>query len=108
MCIWCEHCCCLKPFHTDFFHKDKTQRGCTSMVKDGTIILTELDPGLYRGRNVTIVAPTIVAHFTNVDLELSPSRTFAQVEEGLVCRIYCLQMKLLYLETWHRKFPNWI
>ncbi|PHT64289.1 Aspartic proteinase CDR1 [Capsicum annuum] len=35
--------------------------------------------------NGTIDAPTIVAHFTNADLELSPSSTFAQVEKGLVC-----------------------
>ncbi|KAG5594100.1 hypothetical protein H5410_035332 [Solanum commersonii] len=35
--------------------------------------------------NVTIDAPTIVTHFTNADLELSPSSTFAEVEEGLVC-----------------------
>ncbi|CAN4075829.1 unnamed protein product [Withania somnifera] len=35
--------------------------------------------------NGTIDAPTIVAHFTNADLELSPSSTFAQVDQHLVC-----------------------
>ncbi|KAM3379554.1 aspartic proteinase CDR1-like [Capsicum galapagoense] len=35
--------------------------------------------------NGTIDAPTIVAHFTNADLELSQSSTFALVDEGLVC-----------------------
>ncbi|XP_059315843.1 aspartic proteinase CDR1-like [Lycium ferocissimum] len=39
----------------------------------------------YESENGTIDAPMIVAHFTDADLELSPSSTFAQVEEGLVC-----------------------
>ncbi|CAN4075827.1 unnamed protein product [Withania somnifera] len=33
----------------------------------------------------TIDVPKIVAHFTNADLELSPSSVFALVDEGLVC-----------------------
>ncbi|KAK4349459.1 hypothetical protein RND71_032214 [Anisodus tanguticus] len=39
----------------------------------------------YESENGIIDAPKIVAHFTNADLELLPSSTFAQVEEGLVC-----------------------
>nr|XP_004244685.1 aspartic proteinase CDR1 [Solanum lycopersicum] len=39
----------------------------------------------YESKNGTIDAPTITTHFTNADLELSPSSTFAQIEEGLVC-----------------------
>ncbi|KAJ8538436.1 hypothetical protein K7X08_027657 [Anisodus acutangulus] len=39
----------------------------------------------YESEDGTIDAPTIIAHFTDADLELSPSSTFAQVEEGLVC-----------------------
>ncbi|KAH0654933.1 hypothetical protein KY285_029815 [Solanum tuberosum] len=35
----------------------------------------------YESENDTIDAPMIVAHFTNVDFELSPSSTFAQVDE---------------------------
>ncbi|WMV36640.1 hypothetical protein MTR67_030025 [Solanum verrucosum] len=36
-------------------------------------------------KSVIIDAPISITHFTNVDLELSPSSPFAQVEEGLVC-----------------------
>ncbi|KAH0649874.1 hypothetical protein KY284_029786 [Solanum tuberosum] len=36
-------------------------------------------PAGNRTQNVTIDAPMIVTHFTNADLELSPSSTFAQV-----------------------------
>nr|XP_009589289.1 aspartic proteinase CDR1-like [Nicotiana tomentosiformis] len=39
----------------------------------------------YESENGTIDAPKIVAHFTDADLELSPSTTFAEVEEGFVC-----------------------
>uniref|UniRef100_M1DUW2 Aspartic proteinase nepenthesin-2 n=1 Tax=Solanum tuberosum TaxID=4113 RepID=M1DUW2_SOLTU len=39
----------------------------------------------YESENGTIDAPTIVTHFTNADLELSPSSTFAEIEQGLVC-----------------------
>ncbi|MCD9559416.1 hypothetical protein HAX54_017346 [Datura stramonium] len=39
----------------------------------------------YESENGTIDAPTIIAHFTNADLVLLPSSTFAQVEQGLVC-----------------------
>ncbi|XP_060182609.1 aspartic proteinase CDR1-like [Lycium barbarum] len=39
----------------------------------------------YESEGGTIDAPKIVAHFTDADLELSPSSMFAQVEGGLVC-----------------------
>ncbi|XP_060182608.1 aspartic proteinase CDR1-like [Lycium barbarum] len=39
----------------------------------------------YESEGGIIDAPKIVAHFTDADLELSPSSMFAQVEEGLVC-----------------------
>ncbi|CAN4075828.1 unnamed protein product [Withania somnifera] len=39
----------------------------------------------YESQDGTIDAPTIVAHFTNADLELLPSSTFAQVDQDLVC-----------------------
>ncbi|XP_019255223.1 PREDICTED: aspartic proteinase CDR1-like [Nicotiana attenuata] len=39
----------------------------------------------YESKNGTINAPKIVAHFTDADLVLAPSSTFAEVEEGLVC-----------------------
>ncbi|KAG5615941.1 hypothetical protein H5410_015765 [Solanum commersonii] len=39
----------------------------------------------YESENGTINAPTIVTHFTNADLELSPMSTFAEIEKGLVC-----------------------
>ncbi|KAG5594099.1 hypothetical protein H5410_035331 [Solanum commersonii] len=43
------------------------------------------DPSYESYKNITINVPTIVVHFINADLELSPSSTFAEVEEGLVC-----------------------
>ncbi|XP_055821487.1 aspartic proteinase CDR1-like [Solanum dulcamara] len=39
----------------------------------------------YASKNSTIVVPKIVAHFTNANIELSPTNTFVQVAEGLVC-----------------------
>ncbi|XP_059276508.1 aspartic proteinase CDR1-like [Lycium ferocissimum] len=61
-----------------------------SMLVDSIRATKKDDPsgtfGLcYESENGTIDAPTIVAHFTNADLELAPSSTFAEVEEGLVC-----------------------
>ncbi|WMV40420.1 hypothetical protein MTR67_033805 [Solanum verrucosum] len=35
----------------------------------------------YESQNGTIDAPTIITHFTNADLELSPSSTFAEIEQ---------------------------
>ncbi|KAK4349460.1 hypothetical protein RND71_032215 [Anisodus tanguticus] len=61
-----------------------------SMLVDSIKATKKDDPsgtfGLcYESENGIIDAPKIVAHFTNADLELLPSSTFAQVEEGLVC-----------------------
>ncbi|XP_060182594.1 aspartic proteinase CDR1-like [Lycium barbarum] len=39
----------------------------------------------YESKNGTIDAPKIVAHFTNADVELPPTNTITQVQEGLVC-----------------------
>ncbi|KAG5615939.1 hypothetical protein H5410_015763, partial [Solanum commersonii] len=41
----------------------------------------------YDSDNGTINIPTIVIHFTNAYLELSPSSTFSKIEECLVCLI---------------------
>ncbi|CAN4075825.1 unnamed protein product [Withania somnifera] len=39
----------------------------------------------YATKDGSVDAPKIVVHFTNADLELPPTNTFTQLDEGLVC-----------------------